>query len=124
MRKLKITAEFLARVEIGACRASRKYFRRVYPKGIEVTDNQHENFRIGQDHNATGAHILGGRAALPEHCTTLDDFAWLTSALRDHNECFGRVCCAPHLSTSQGGEFALAGELADAVGIYLEKRKA
>lgn len=116
MRKLKITTAILKGFD--ACEGARERFERQYPRGLVITDDQHTNFEIllerVQEDEATiqwGRQADAFTGALGIELAHALDAEWLARALSEVR------------FPSVTGLFHAAGELADAVGVYLESRK-
>lgn len=130
MKRLHLTSRLLAKWN--ACAGQRALFRRVFPIGVTITDDQERNFAavvLAMEHDLMivwvidelirQARTLGLHNADVDgdrlRCTPFDIFCPL-----DGNHYF-RDETPPHDSNRKsGGEFALAGHLADAVGAYLK----
>ena len=115
MRKLKITADMLE--DFNACQGSINMFRDTFPDGIEVTDDQQENFALIIEHQDRRVSIRYQDTSLCGRTTTGDDFLWLAKALIGESP---YVYCR----ANSGAEFYVAGALADAVGVYLNAQEA
>lgn len=114
MRKLRITLAMLK--DLDACNDAQDRFAEQYPRGLVVTDDQEENFEI----------LLGRvQADLPtmRWGETADDCTEAASIVTAHAY---DVEWLYHGMTgdwrSIGDLFQAAGELADAVGVYLERK--
>ena len=111
MRKLKITVDMLE--DFNACQASINLFRDTFPDGIEVTDDQQENFRLLLDHPVSIRFAYADTASV---ATAGQDFIWIAKALRGETPWF-------YCDVYGGGEFEVCGDLADAVGVSLNAQE-
>lgn len=107
MRKMKITDRVLE--VLGACRNGVDDFRDAFPHGVTITDDQETNFPIvvkayAHDCNVVWLIVRLYRLHVWELPRENDSGRWIDDRY-------------------SGGEFALAGLLADAVGVYQSVRR-